>query len=83
MTATKHISLIKKEKYECQFNWGKGIYQCADNGLVLSNKGNYSTSYFEAFPDNTDDWYRGEGRTIEEAEKDCLLKFQKASSNSN
>jgi hypothetical protein len=52
---------------DCYVQWGGG-------GVVLSNKGNYRTAFFEAFPEGPG-FFRGEGATIAEAEKDCLDRY--------
>ena len=57
---------------DCRVQWG-------DCGLVLRKKGNggdYLTAFFEAFPDT---FIRGEGETVEQAEKDAYSQFVKFS----
>lgn len=52
--------------------------QCGDNGVVLVwDKGNYTTAFWEAFPRNLGTFLRGEGSTIEEAEKDCFAQYER------
>ena len=53
----------------CMVQWGGG-------GLVLSNKGSYTTAFFEAFPSQSlFGFIRGEGSDIEAAERDAWKKF--------
>ena len=40
-------------------------------------EGSYRTAFFEAFPKVIDDFVRGEGSTLDEAEKDCWERYQK------
>jgi hypothetical protein len=64
--------------YTCLKPWDKEMYvQSGSSGLVLSDNGNYSTAFFEAFPKNPSCFLRGEGKTIEEAEANCWDKYQK------
>lgn len=37
----------------------------------------YRTAFFEAFPKNPSCFIRGEGKTVEEAEKNCFAKYEK------
>lgn len=69
------------KNYTLTYEWPEDCFvQGGSDGLVLSKKGNYTTSYFEAFPKNPNCFIRGEGETMEEAEKACFEKFQKFSS---
>lgn len=43
----------------------------------LADKKSYITAFFEAFPKNPDTFIRGEGKTIEEAEKQAWDQLQK------
>lgn len=52
---------------ECRVQWGA-------SGVVFSEKGNYRTAYFEAFPASGSDFIRGEGPTVAEAEEAALVK---------
>ena len=74
-----------KTSYDCKFDWPKDCYcQGGDDGIVFSKtKGSYRTSFFEAFPNNPDTFIRGEGETIELAEKAAWEKFKKYNSCSN
>jgi hypothetical protein len=55
-----------------QHDWtedGKDIsVQGGGSGVVFSDKGGYTTAFFEAFPNRPSCFIRGEGPTIEEAE---------------
>jgi len=46
-------------------------------GDEIKKPTSYRTAFFEAFPRNPDTFIRGEGKTIEEAEEQTWLKFQK------
>lgn len=52
---------------ECRVQWGA-------SGVVFSEKGNYRTAYFEAFPASGSGFIRGEGPTVAEAEEAALVK---------
>lgn len=64
------------KEYDCMFDWGC-FCQAGEHGVVFSQKGNYTTAFFEAFPKKPKCFLRGEGSTVEEAEKDCWEKYQK------
>lgn len=64
------------DDYECNHPW-ECFVQCGDSGLVLSKSGNYKTAFFEAFPKQPSCFLRGEGNSIEEAEEECWVKYQK------
>lgn len=59
------------------YDWGDDVFlQGGYRGIVLSEKGkHYSTCFIEAFPEGT--FIRGEGETLEEAEKAAWDKHQK------
>jgi hypothetical protein len=80
MKAMKARSL--KGGYDCKQEWPENCFcQCGDGGIVFSPKGNYTTAFFEAFPQApTDTFIRGEGKTIEEAELDAFNQYKKFSS---
>jgi hypothetical protein len=63
------------------FDWkesGKDIFvQGGRSGAVFSKSGGYTTAFFEAFPNRPKCFIRGEGTTLEEAEKKCYDKWQK------
>lgn len=63
------------------YDWsedGKEIsIQGGDEGIVLSSVGNYTTAFFEAFPDKPRCFIRGEGENIAKAEEDAWNKYQK------
>lgn len=65
------------EDYICKYDWQKTFVQSGAHGVVLGKSGGYSTAFFEAFPNDPKCFVRGEGTTIEEAEKDCWQKYQK------
>ena len=62
---------------ESQYDWPNGTFvQAGFKGLVVSsdpNKPSYTTSFVEAFPNET--FIRGEGETLEEAEKAAWHKY--------
>jgi hypothetical protein len=45
--------------------------------VLLGKVESYRTAFFEAFPRSPDTFIRGEGKTIEEAEEQCWLSYQK------
>ena len=56
--------------YECKYDWPEECFvQCGDEGVVFDKEDSYSTAFFEAFPKNPNTFIRGEGKTIEDAEK--------------
>lgn len=60
---------------EAQYPWPEDCFlQAGAKGLVISSNGNYTTAFVEAFPNET--FIRGEGATIEEAEKAAWDKYQ-------
>lgn len=68
-----------KETVDASQPWPEDIelLQGGAKGLVLSttaNKPSYTTAFVEAFLNNS--FYRGEGTTLEEAEKACFLKYK-------
>lgn len=80
--------------YTCVCEWPEDCFvQGGDDGVVVSKKGNYQTAYFEAFPKNPDCFIRGEGKTMEDAEREaydklvryssCEHEFEKAKNYSN
>lgn len=71
-------SFILKEPYILKYDWPDDCFvQGGTNGIVRTNQGHYYTSYFEAFPKNPDCFIRGEGKDLEEAEKNAYEKFHK------
>lgn len=75
---SKYASNCFGEDYLCKKEWGKDCFvQCGDSGVVISNEGNYFTAFFEAFPKNPKTFIRGEGKNIEEAERNAWNEFQK------
>lgn len=64
--------------YECQYDWPEDCFiQGGKNGVVFSEDGNYTTAYFEAFPEDPKTFIRGEGETLKEAEQSAWDKLQK------
>jgi len=56
---------------DCKVQWG-------GSGIVLSQKGNYKTAFFEAFPaKDAGGFIRGEGHTISDAELNAYAQFEK------
>lgn len=72
-------SFILKEPYTLKYKWPQDCFvQGGTNGVVFSKtKGKYETAYIEAFPKNPECFIRGEGTTLEEAEKNAYEKFEK------
>ena len=63
--------------YVCKYDWEENCScQCGGSGIVFSDQGNYKTAFFEAFPKDIDDYIRGEGSSIEEAEEDAWNKYR-------
>ena len=72
VAATEHVArasfraptpAVCKWPFDC-------FIQCGGSGLVIDEqKGDYTTAFFEAFPRNPDTFIRGEGKTVEEAER--------------
>lgn len=62
------------EPYNCICDWPDDCFvQGGGDGIVIVRDGdNYNTAYFEAFPKNPDCFIRGEGETMEDAEKRCI-----------
>lgn len=67
--------------YDCEYAWPEDCFiQCGDSGVVVcKEKDNYQTAFFEAFPKDPDTFIRGEGETVEAAEKDAWDQFSKFS----
>ena len=63
-------------EYDCKYDWGC-FCQAGEHGVVFYSNGNYSTAFFEAFPEKPKCFLRGEGKTVEEAEEKCWQKYQK------
>lgn len=63
------------EDYISQYDYPPGYLQGGNHGIVFVKNGeNYSTAFVEFFPDSGG-FIRGEGATIQEAEKDLLEKI--------
>ncbi|OXX41375.1 hypothetical protein B9J93_20135 [Vibrio sp. V17_P4S1T151] len=78
-TNTFKVNLASR-KYETRYDWGKTHLQAGESGIVISRgKGSYMTAFFEAFPkvSGFGTFIRGEGKDIDEAEKNAWEKFQK------
>lgn len=64
--------------YDPRHPWpGQTLVQFGARGLVFSASGNYTTAFFEAFPDDPPTFIRGEGATLEQAEDQAWEKFQR------
>lgn len=61
--------------YNSIYEWDCSV-QCGGQGLVIG-RDPYTTAFFEAFPKNPSCFLRGEGATIEDAEKQCMEKYLK------
>lgn len=71
---------LSGEAYVCKQEWPEGIHvQHGSRGIVFSKNGNYSTAFFEAFPDTsiTSSYIRGEAETVRQAEEDAFNKYVK------
>lgn len=57
---------------DCYVQWGA-------TGIVFTQqeKGSYKTAFFEAFPTDPKTFLRGEGASIEEAERKAFAQFEK------
>ena len=66
-----------RDEYELKCDWPSDIFiQGGSSGVVFSRKnGSYTTAYIEAFPKSPDMFIRGEGATMEDAEKDAYDKY--------
>lgn len=66
------------QMYECHHPWPDNCsVQGGSSGVVFSKNGNYRTAFFEAFPKEPATFIRGEGQTIEEAEKNAWEKYSR------
>lgn len=63
--------------YNCVQKWQERYFmQCGLNGTVIEKERTYSTAYFQVFITNPKTFIRGEGKTIEDAEKIAWDQFQ-------
>lgn len=71
--------LSRVGEYTPKFDWGNTTFcQCGDGGISLRESSMYITAYFEAFPEvPIKTFIRGEGKTIEDAEKDAWEKYER------
>lgn len=68
----------KDNYYECKFDWPDDCsVQCGDRGIVLSANGSYRTAFFEAFPKDPKTFIRGQGETIEMAERAAWNNYER------
>jgi hypothetical protein len=68
--STPH-DLVCEWPQDCYVQWGgKGLVLC-------SGGGSYVTAFFEAFPTDPPTFLRGEGATVEEAERMAFAKLQR------
>lgn len=71
--------LAKDTHYHPSQDWPEDCHvQWGGRGVVLSDKGNYQTAFFEASPEDQG-FFRGEGKTIEDAEKACFERYHRYS----
>jgi hypothetical protein len=63
--------------YIAEYDWPECYLQGGTKGYVFTAKGTYETAFFEAFPREPQTFIRGEGKTIEEAERDAWNQWQK------
>ncbi len=72
-------TLSTKNKYEPSCAWPVDCtVQWGGSGIVISENGVRGTAFFEAFPKDKG-FFRGEGKTVTEAEADCFEKWRKFS----
>lgn len=69
--------IIQNTNYVAKYDWGDTTLQGGNSGLVLTEKGNYTTAFVEAFPKNLRTFIRGEGKTISEAEDNAWQQYQR------
>lgn len=66
-----------RDGWQPQYSWPENCFvQWGDKGVVFSKNGSYTTSFFEAFPNEPKTFIRGEGETIAIAEQDAWCKFE-------
>lgn len=71
----KYGLIVKDKEYTLKQNWPINVgLQCGDKGIVFNRKKGSArhTAFFEAFP--LSKFVRGEGETLEQAEKACFDK---------
>lgn len=71
----KYGLMVKDKEYTLKQDWPKDVgLQCGDKGIVFNRKKRSArhTAFFEAFP--LSKFVRGEGETLEKAEKACFEK---------
>jgi len=77
MIIAEHCKRGEEGIYEPTLGWPEDCYvQWGEDGVVFSKDGSYSTAFFEAFPKVPNAFIRGEGKTIEEAERSAFKWFQ-------
>lgn len=72
--------LIDYDRYELTQPWPEDCYvQGGSRGLVMSRTPgkSYNTAFVEAFPTQPATFIRGEGPTLEEAEKQAWAKYER------
>jgi hypothetical protein len=72
---TIKLSSGELREYTCRYDW-QCFVQGGGQGLVLSKNGNYTTAFFEAFPNDPNCFIRGEGPDIAAAEQNAWDKYQ-------
>jgi hypothetical protein len=79
--APQHLPGGWRHGYEPVCSWPDDCYvQWGDRGLVLrerENGGSYATAFFESFPEDPKTFIRGEGATVEAAERSAFAKFER------
>lgn len=70
---------LTREEYKCKFKWPEKVQtQHGKKGIKVSKNGNYTTAFFEVFNINvTDSYIRGEGKTVEDAERKAFNRYDK------
>jgi hypothetical protein len=64
--------------YDCHYEWPDNCsVQGGSGGVVFTKNGAYETAFFEAFPKEPKTFIRGEGKSVEEAEKSAWEQYQK------
>lgn len=72
----KYATQSTGDPFLCTKPWDKdSLVQCGSKGVVFSQNSTYKTAFFEYA--DSDKFIRGEGLTIQDAEEDAFLKYEK------
>lgn len=73
------MDIFRREEYARRCAWPTDCFtQWGSTGVVFTKNGSYTTAFFEAFPKDGG-FIRGEGATIEEAERQAFRQYEKES----